>query len=153
MRRFNQVVLASSLFVSLTACSKPVTYSYLLSHPAALHKQLVTCQAETSKTQEQVKTCQMAMAAASKFEATVDEAQQNPEKFGERILKLESDYGKAKEAVHTAKQKMDALSNEHASLLSIKAATAQLAHEQQKSSDMQQELRLLLAVVGLSGPQ
>lgn len=76
----------------LVGCQEKVTASYLMRHPLALKKEVLLCQKEGDKTQSQLDHCANVMSAAQKLSQYMDEEQQDPEKFGEKMLRLQSNY-------------------------------------------------------------
>jgi hypothetical protein len=76
----------------LLGCQEEMTNAYLMRHPLALKKEVQLCQKEGDKTQYQLDHCAKVMNAAQKLSQYIEEEQQDPEKFGEKMLRLQATY-------------------------------------------------------------
>lgn len=73
----------------LAGCRDELTTSYLMQHPLVLKKEVTYCQQLGDKTPDQVAQCKRVMQVAQDLTALIEEEQQDPEKFGEKMLKLQ----------------------------------------------------------------
>lgn len=70
----------------LVGCEQDVSYAYLITHPADLKAEVLACQAHSSALLDQSARCDLVMKAATDFEARVEIASADPEKFGADLL-------------------------------------------------------------------
>jgi hypothetical protein len=74
------------LIFFLAGCeNQPLTYHYLMRHPAFLEKEMSHCQIEIAESSR----CQAVKQAANDFDLLVTERETNPEQFGEKIMRAE----------------------------------------------------------------
>lgn len=138
---------------ALTGCKDKISDTYLKEHPAFLIQEVDRCQAMQSKTEAQSAQCDIIMNAAVSLKPIVDEQQSEPEKFGQRVLDAEMAYAKMKVDLNAASQAVQSLRAKNASSVEIQTAQAKLDEMKKQTADKRQELRVLLAVVGLSSPE
>lgn len=65
------------------SCDHSLSYDYLMQHPLALKRALLRCG------EEDTSACQEVRRAAEDFSELINERRQDPEKFGETILKAQ----------------------------------------------------------------
>lgn len=126
----------------LTGCQHPLTYAYLMTHPAALEKKVAYCQRGGVSNQDD-ESCKLIMHAATDFMALLREQQFDPEKFGNKIMQAEDACISAHEKMVQAKRD---------SLMSDKAKASYLAAKQAYDEQYEQ-VRILLAVASTSSPE
>jgi hypothetical protein len=90
MRMTYNIAMLLVLSSGLMACQKDDSEAYMLAHPHALKANIDRCQAMQQKTPADVLHCEMVVRAADKINAYINEEQQNPEQFGQKILALQS---------------------------------------------------------------
>jgi hypothetical protein len=124
-KKLLKVCLVVSCFI-LAACEpSKQDYAYLMTHPKVLEEEAGRCQSIANM------KCEAVAKAANDFSVLLNQRQNDPEKFGESIMQLEYQI----------------------SLLKTKLAMAAVGSVQAKelmteSADKQQEVDIMLAVVG-----
>jgi len=80
--------LMALIFVPLVlaGCNEEVTYSYLIQHPSFLQKEAARCQSYDTLTKNQEAYCEMVDRAVRDVISLINEQQEDPEGFGQRIL-------------------------------------------------------------------
>jgi hypothetical protein len=152
MSNFIKTLIILSLLPVLTGCNEKQTYSYYMRNPEVLKKAVMRCQSNTQTSKEDIAQCEIVLYSATKMIALVNEQQENPEKFGQRILDAEAEYVNAKEAVRKAQANVDELKNQQTSAADLMAAQDDLYKAKKAPADQLQEIKVLLAVVGLGRP-
>lgn len=137
----------------LMGCSEQHTYSYLMQHPAVLKNDLTDCQSSIQKTKEQAKQCEVVMNAAANVMTILNEQQQDPEKFGQRVLDMETQYEQSKSALHQAQEALENLKKNQAAAADIAAAQTKLDQQKQACDEQLQEIKIFLAVIGINSPE
>ena len=81
-----KLLLSLCLLFTLSGCNKqPLAYDYLMQHPAVLQEKMMQCPFTTTDDPK----CEVIKHAEHDFSLLVQEAQSNPEQFGEKILVAE----------------------------------------------------------------
>ena len=159
LSRIKIVYQGSQIFVLIffillaTGCKEKLTYSYLLTHPAILKDAITDCKDSDTPSPEMTTHCEMVLTAAENIASIITEQQADYEKFGQRILQTEIAYGKAKESIQTARQQLALLKRDRAAQDVIQAAQVALDKAKQACEAKQQEVQVLLAVVGMNSPE
>lgn len=141
------------LMSMLAGCNETHTYSYLMQHPAVLKDEFTQCQASIQKTKEQAAQCEIVLNAAANMMTMMNEQQQDPEKFGQRVMDAEAEYVKSKADLSVAQQEVDNLRNGKAPAAEIAAAQAKLDKLKLQNDELQQEIKTMLAVLGMNSPE
>jgi hypothetical protein len=142
-------ILILVMLIGLTACEKKLTYSYLISHPQELKAEMDRCQTSDNNDQR----CEIVLYAAANLTAIIRDQQANPEKFGQRVMDTQVQCLADKKALQTAKANLAALQKQQASAAEITSAQTEVAKAQQRFKDKREEVRMLLAVLGLGSPE
>lgn len=140
------------LLPSLTGCNKNQTYSYYMRNPEVLKAALTVCQTNNPITKEEITHCEIVLYSATKMLSLINEQQADPEKFGQRILNAEMNYMKLKKVVNDTQVSLDKIKNQQISTADLMAAKDDLYKVRKNCSDQLQEIKVLLAVVGLGRP-
>lgn len=149
----NSKYLITVLFlVLLSGCKEKQTYSYLMRHPMVLKQEITECQASMEKTQDQATKCETVMYAGMNMSNLISQQQQDPEKFGQRILSAQENYIKLKQASIAASRILEDFKNKSAAPADIRTAQDDVYKAKKACSDQLQEIKVLLAVVGLGSP-
>lgn len=148
--RFFILVLFSILLIG---CNEKQSYSYYMRHPLELKQEITECQSILEKTKEQAAKCEMVMYAAMNITALINQQQQDPEKFGQRILDAQENFAKLKQAEEQARGILDGLKIKNASPTELRMAQDDLYKAKKASADQLQEVKVMLAVVGLGSPE
>jgi hypothetical protein len=153
MSRYSKILCVISSAALLAGCQDKNDYQYLVAHPDYLKKRMVACDTvNKTGTNIQKQQCQIVMNAGTQFMATVAQQQTDPEQFGIRILKAESDYMQLKTNAALLTKQLDALHKNNGPAADIHATEAKLELANKACRDKQLEIRLLMAVVGVSTP-
>lgn len=148
-----KILVIIAIVSALSACNEKLTYSYLMEHPNELKQEVVRCQLMEEKTRDQAARCETVMNAAENIASIMDEQQQDPEKFGQKILDTEFAWVKAQEDMLAARQTLNALKTKNGSLAELKAAQDKLNQVQKAYQDRSEEVKVLLAVAGMNSPE
>lgn len=140
------------LLVSLSGCKERQTYSYLMRHPMVLKQEITECQASIEKTKDQATKCETVMSAGMNMSNIISQQQQDPEKFGQKILDAQENYIKLKEVLAATTKILEDLKSKNAAPEDIKTAQDDVYKAKKACSDQLQEIKVLLAVVGLGSP-
>lgn len=128
-------ILAFGFATMLTACQQQdVTVSYLVEHPHALERELQRCMSDVRSSQ--LPQCKVAVEAQGVLRGYLEQAQTDPEGFGQRILDVQM-------RIATLKADMDA----------VDVKSAKYAELKKTYDDKQKEVSILLAVAGLNSPE
>jgi len=153
--RFIVVLLIGFLLISCK--QEELTYDYLLQHLDKLKDEVSVCQklteTNTKLTEEQEKRCELVMYTAANVISLLNEQRENEQQFGKKVLAAESEYVKAKEDLAVKQANLNKLNNNQADSAKIKLAEAEVKMAQETYQKHDNELKLLLAVLSLSGPE
>lgn len=146
-----QYVLLAVVFLGLAGCQNPnYSLDYLVEHPLLLKDEIEYCQSLANKTPAQAQRCETAMTAGATLMALLSERQQDPEKFGQRVIDNEVACVKARQAYQAAQQGADVKQlrgNE------LQEAHKKVAEAKQLYEDKRKEVKALLAVIGMNSPE
>jgi predicted membrane protein len=148
--------LSATLFILISAlvgCKQELTYSYLMKHPNVLKQEVAECQSIDEKSNENIKQCQITMNAAADLILIINEQQDDPEKFGQKILDSEIAAAKAKEKMYNAQQVLNRLKSENSPEAEIKAAQNELHQAREDYKQRRENVKVLLAVVSMNSPE
>lgn len=151
----SSIIRYSALFFScalLSACETKHTYYYYMQHPDVLKNDLLQCSNESDKSAERAAQCEIVDYAAEKMEALLTEEQANPELFGMRILNAQTAYANMDKQLVIANQALEKLQSGHASDTQLRAARDDLYKAKKAYEDQGEEIKVLLAVVGMGSP-
>lgn len=128
-------MLALSFAITITACQQQdLTVSYLAEHPRVLERELQRCM--TDPRSSQLSQCKVAIEAQGILRGYLEQAQTDPEGFGQRILDVQMNMATIKTEMATSDQ-----------------ASAKMAELKKTYDDKQKEVSILLAVAGLNSPE
>ncbi|MBX3709751.1 MAG: EexN family lipoprotein [Gammaproteobacteria bacterium] len=137
----------------LTGCHEKHTYSYYMQHPEVLKKAVATCQSSRLLSKEQVAQCEVILYSATNMISLINEQQADPEAFGQRIMDAQAAYIKLKDEVRKAQVSLDVLKKDkQASTSDVRAAQDDWYKAKKACAEQFQEVKVLLAVVGLGKP-
>ena len=146
-------IILAILFPILTGCREELNYTYLMQHPVTLKEEVMRCESNGGKSTPGGPTCDLVMRAANDFTSIISEQQENPEKFGQRILDAETDCVKAKDNVDDVRQSLVTLKNKHASATELQPVQEKLDQTAKIYQEKKDEVKVLLAVAGLNSPE
>jgi len=152
MNKNIRYIVAIALLPFLVGCNEKKTHSYYMRHPKVLEKDLTECQTYSEKSSEQIAQCQTVKYAAANMMSLINELQANQEKFGQRIINAEANYVKLKATVAQAKHTLDELKYKQVSAAEIRAAQDDLYKAKNACEEQRQEIKELLAVLGMNSP-
>lgn len=144
--KFMLLVCVSSLLV---ACNEKLTYEYLVQHPQVLKREADQCQSGTTNDPAR---CRMVMNAKMNFDAMYNDRQVHPEQFGERLLSLQTELVKLKTEMQAAQAKLTT-AKASANPADIQAAQADFAKAEMLYVAQRNEIRMMLAVIGVDSPE
>jgi len=153
MTIISRIFILIVLPLLLIGCKEKQSYSYYMRHPLELKNEITECQSILEKTKEQAAKCEIIMYAAMNITALVNQQQQDPEKFGQRILEAQENYAKFKLTEKQARTGLDELKNKNASPAELRTAQDDFYKAKKASVDQLQEIKVMLAVVGLGSPE
>lgn len=139
--------------IILTACQGQLTYSYLMEHPKTLQQEVDKCEAINHKSNEQTQYCDIVMTAAVDFTSVFNEFQQDPEKFGKKVLESEIEYVKAKNELNHAKQQLNTLKSQKVAYADLQQAQNELERADNAYQGSETQMNILLAVIGTRSPE
>lgn len=148
-----KIILMVFIMSSLAGCKEDLSYTYLVQHPKILKQEMDKCETMNEKTQDQAKQCDMVMYAAAQLTSIINEQQSDPEKFGQHVMDIEAAYAKSKAAVRDAQQTVDALKTKQASATELQAAEANLKSATNTYQTQRNEMKMLLAILGMASPE
>lgn len=149
---FSPVIFILFLPLLLNGCRDKKTYSYYMQHPAALSGAIARCQSEPEKTGDKAAECEIVMFAAENMISLINEQQDNPEKFGQRILDAQMAYSTLKQQADEASQSYQRLQMAHASDAQLRIAKDDLYKANKTCADKLEQIKTMLAVVGMGSP-
>jgi len=137
----------------LSGCNKEFSYTYLIQHPDVLSQEYADCQSAAAKSPERVAQCEMVNNAVSNMKTVIDQAQEDPQQFGQLILDKEAACVQTKDALQQAQQSAASLKAKNASAVEIAAAEQKVSVIEQQYRKQHDEVKLMLAVLGLNSPE
>lgn len=137
----------------LTGCEKTYDYSYLMQHPQVLKKEIGRCQGDGYISPNKVEYCKIVMYAGENMLSILQQEQDNPEKFGERILTIETAVAKAKIALDDAQKAYQALKEKQAGEDTVSKAKEKRDRLEKIYNDQYQEMQVMLTVIGINTPE
>ncbi|HVE44383.1 MAG TPA: hypothetical protein VNC84_04530 [Gammaproteobacteria bacterium] len=140
MRNKAYQLFSTLLCLLLTGCVDKTSYTYLVQHPRFLKEQGVLCETVSPQTAY----CKTVLEASVYVSGLFEAAEQDPERFGERIMQVEGAVVQAKEKYEFAKAE-DSKAQ--------RSESASTADAKKKYDDLHLEMQTLLAVVGMNGPE
>lgn len=153
MSIFQKKVLVMLLPIALAGCQEKMTSTYLMQHPDELKQAITDCQAMNEKTKEQASQCETVMYAAANMLSIVNEQQENPEKFGQRIMETEGTYVKATDELREDQRALADLQAKKVSPAELTAAEDKMEKAKKAVDEKRDEVKVMLAVLGLSSPE
>lgn len=141
------------MMLTLMGCKRDLTYSYFIEHPMVLKQTVESCQLLNEKSPEEIAQCAVARDAATTLTSVISEQQADPEKFGQRVMAIEAACVQAKETMMVAKKSVDALLMQKAPAAQLQAAQVKLAAATKVYQDQRNEMKMLLAVLGMASPE
>lgn len=153
MRKFIKFMCLTGLILLLTACEDPYNHQYLITHPAVMKKKMAAC-ATLSKTASNIEKqrCAIVTNASTTFMAVVAEQQTDAEKFGIRVLTAETAYFNAKVSVKQLETDLTKAKELATDIAAIHKLEEELVAAKKDCADKRAEVKMLLAVVGVSTP-
>jgi len=148
-----QNILIILLPILLTGCKENLTYPYLMQHPQVLKNAVENCQATKEKSKEEASQCEIVMNAATNLMSVMNEMQENPEQFGQRVMDAENAYVKAKNELYLAQQELADLQKKQATPAGLKAAQDKIDNAKKGYEGKREEVKVMLAVIGINSPE
>jgi hypothetical protein len=145
------LVLGSTLF--LTACDKPITYSYLIQHPNMLKKELDNCRLTNVNTRAQKERCEIVLYAVATLTSLINQMQENPEKYGQNILDQEIVCVKMKTAYQELQKTLASLNKKTAPSADRQVVKIKLDQAGKKYQEQKEKVEAMLAVAGMRRPE
>ena len=146
-------IVVFSMFAMLVGCQEKVNYTYLMEHPAFLKDEVMRCESSGGKVSSDAPSCDLVMRAANDFTNLINEQQEDPEKFGQRILDAESTYVKAKINLKEEKKSLSLLKDKKGESAEQKIAQEKLEKAEKDYQEKRTDVKILLAVVSLNSPE
>ena len=140
------VILLVPFLLACTEAEK--NDDYYMQHPLELKQAIMACQGSFVQGVKAAH-CDMMMRAAVNMEAIVNQQQEDPERFGQRILHAEETLAQLKLAMIEAGKKAE---DSHLSPAESKRAQDDLDNAKKAYDKQYQEVKVLLAVLGMGGP-
>lgn len=148
-----KIIFSFFLLLALSGCNEKITYSYLMEHPLYVKQEVGRCQTIDHKSSADKAHCEMVMVAATALMSMINEEQENPEKFGQKVMETELAYTKAKEQQAQAIQLFQELKARNASSTEVLSAQEKLNQAEKTCQDLHQKIKTLLAVLGMGSPE
>lgn len=146
----NKILVLLCAAIGLTGCNEKLTYEYLVQHPMVLKAEVERCQSGEQPNQAD---CPVIMNAATNFAAMYNDRQQQPEKFGERLLALQLELTQFKNKYMAARKNLSDLKAKQAAQNDIQAAQVEVVAAEKAYLDQRTEVRMMLAVIGIDSPE
>lgn len=153
MTIISRIFILILLPLLLIGCKEKQSYSYYMRHPLELKKEITECQSILEKTKDQAAKCEIVMYAAMNITALINTQQQDPEKFGQHILDAQENYAKLRLTERQMRTGLDKLKNKNVSPAELRSAQDDFYKAKKASADQLQEIKVMLAVVGLGSPE
>lgn len=138
----------------LAGCGEEKNLTYLTDHPLILKQEIINCQTNTAVVDRgQNAYCQTVMTAATKVIAIINEQQENPEKFGQKILEAETQLIKLKNKMHQLERLLSTVKADRGKTDEIISLQSQYELSKIAYRDQYQTVKTLLAIAGLNSPE
>lgn len=141
------------LVIPLYGCEDQLTYSYLQQHAGVLKQKVAECQSIDEKSSENIHQCQVVMNAAADLIVIINEQQDDPEKFGEKILTAETELAKTKSKLINTQQIVNDLITKKSPAPELQIQQKNLNQIKEAYRAQREQLRVLLSVVGMNSPE
>lgn len=153
MLKLLKVMCLAGLVSMLTACEDRYNYQYLITHPAIMKKEMDACDVMgMTASNVEKERCAIVTHANATFMGVVVEQKINAEKFGVRVLTAETDYANARIKVKQLEADLANAKTNSGDTTSMHKLEEDLAAAIKDCEDKRQEVRMLLAVMGVSTP-
>ncbi|EKD69991.1 MAG: hypothetical protein ACD_46C00682G0003 [uncultured bacterium] len=129
----------------LSSCQENISYSYLMQHPLIAQEELEKCKAAEHQTAEDIERCKIILDATENINSILAEQQADAEKFGQRILELQNEVTKLKTSIQALQQQLKAQQTT--------SLQTQLNQLQKTYTEKQENLNIMLAIVGMNSPE
>lgn len=151
--RKNAFLVALSV-IALNGCKEQITYNYLMQHPKVLKEKAEACDAQSivEKSPAQITECKMVMEAASNMMSLINAQQEDPELFGQKILDAEIASANIHKDLTEAQKNLDKLKTNNPNLSTSNAAVEKVNKLKNDYEEKNNEVKVLLAVMGLGSP-
>jgi hypothetical protein len=147
---FPIVFIISSLALLVMGCQQDEhTLNYLLQHPLVLEKEFTRCQALKEVNPAQEEQCALVTKAVNQVSIVANQQRYEPEKFGLRILTAQMEINTYTTELVDAKKELVNLKDEK----KAKRQQIKIDDLQMKMVAKQDEVKMMLAVMGLSTPE
>jgi LAS superfamily LD-carboxypeptidase LdcB len=154
MHYLSKLIPVAMLAVLLIGCEKEeLNYAYLMRHPFALEKEYNRCQSLRLTDPEQQTQCKMVNEAAKQIAEIMSQQRNHPEMFGQRILLAETKTSDLTAQLAVEKNNLAELKSKAGSAEQIKVQQSKINDIQKDLTAEQSEVKILLAVMGLSTPE
>jgi hypothetical protein len=155
---FNKLQIVLCSIFLLVGCEQNRDYQYLLTHPGALKKEVERCDqlAESpiaSLSVSDKKHCELVMYTAANMISVLNEQQDDPQKFGQKVMAAQFHIEETKELIGSIKQTLDQMLAAKSNPDKLKLIEKQLADAQDSYQKQTEEMKLFLAVLSMSSPE
>lgn len=148
MLKITKGLLVVSIMSALAGCHHELTYSYLVRHPDVLKDEANRCDEQKDASDQ----CKLVMRAATDFMNALNEQQQDPERFGQKIMQAEAAFVTAKQEMKAAQAEVRSLKDQKRSEEEIAAAEQKLTAAQEAYKRHKEEMQLLLGAASVNSP-
>lgn len=135
--------------LSLVACHKHVTYKSLFLNHDATTKLYDDCQMG-DEAKKQSRDCQMVFNVMANFNTIYNEAVTNGEYLGQHLLELQADLKSSEKEYKTKQQALVDLQKTNANAAEVQQATTALDELKKSNFQKHDEIKFILAVIGLA---
>jgi len=139
-------------FLLLGCGQEEKNHDYYMLHPLELKQEAQNCHPDILEMPQSTAKCKMLVRAMFRMTGIVAEQQTDPEAFGQRVMDAESRLGMLEINVISAREELDHLRSKNVSPAELKLAEDNLSKAKKASDHQQQEIRVLLAVIGMNSP-
>lgn len=140
------------LALGVSGCEDKSSYQYLVKHPIELKVRFDDCNTAVNMTSAQTKDCAVVMDAARLVSTLLNEAQQDPEQFGQKILDEQIKLGELKKAYQMSKAEYEKLAASHADAGVLKDAQEKRDAALKNYKELRLEVKAMLGIIGMNTP-
>lgn len=127
--------------------------TYLLTHPDKLKQAIQHCHEPGIQTSEERANCDIAMSAADTFIKLLNEQQHDPEGFGARVMDAQLVSAGKKTILESTQQHLAELLAQDAAPDKVVEATTAVNKANAEYIESENQVAILLAVIGVNSPE
>jgi hypothetical protein len=141
------------LSLPLFGCNPEITSDYLLENLNVLKQEVKYCDnfTDASMTAAQKIQCDIVMSTANNIVQLSNKQQADPQKFGIYVLSAEAEFSHAKVELLSAEKNIQQI--KASDTAAFHSAQQKLIAAQEDYKKRQQEMKLLMAVLGIGSPE